>query len=68
MVVSQAGRSDQVASDHQVGTLAAASLLHAGRPTVVTVGAGAAPLPGTSIAARAPVVERPPASVETPKP
>jgi len=42
LVVSQAGRPDQVASDHRVETLASASVLHAGRPTVVTVGAGAA--------------------------
>jgi uroporphyrin-III C-methyltransferase len=44
LVVSQAGRPDQLASDHRVATLAAASVLHAGRPTVVTVGAGAAPV------------------------
>ena len=43
-VVSRAGWPDEVASDHRVGALAQASLLHAGRPTVVTVGAGAAPL------------------------
>jgi len=41
-VVSRAGWPDQVHSDHSVATLAEASLLHAGRPTVVTVGAGAA--------------------------
>lgn len=45
LVVSNAGRPDQLASDHRISTLAAASVLHAGRPTVVTVGAGAAPLP-----------------------
>jgi uroporphyrin-III C-methyltransferase len=44
-VVSRAGCADQLHSDHTVARLAEASLLHAGRPTVVTVGAGAAPLP-----------------------
>jgi uroporphyrin-III C-methyltransferase len=43
-VVSRAGWSDELASDHRVDTLAQASLLHRGRPTVVTVGAGAQPL------------------------
>ena len=41
-VVSRAGWSDQLASEHRVDTLAQASVLHAGRPTVVTVGVGAA--------------------------
>lgn len=41
-VVSRAGWPDVRHSDHDVATLAHASLLHAGRPTVVTVGAGAA--------------------------
>jgi uroporphyrin-III C-methyltransferase len=43
-VVSRAGWPDQLASEHRVADLAQASLLHAGRPTVVTVGAGARPL------------------------
>lgn len=43
-VVSRAGWPDQLHSDHQVGSLAGAGMLHAGRPTVVTVGAGAVPL------------------------
>ena len=43
-VVSRAGWPDQLHSDHCVATLAQAALLHAGRPTVVTVGAGALPL------------------------
>jgi uroporphyrin-III C-methyltransferase len=43
-VVSRAGWPDQLHSDHSVATLPRASMLHAGRPTVVTVGAGAAPL------------------------
>jgi uroporphyrin-III C-methyltransferase len=42
-VVSRAGWPDQIASDHSVQSLAEATVLHAGRPTVVTVGAGAAP-------------------------
>lgn len=41
-VVSRAGWPDQLSSDHRLADLAAASVLHAGRPTVVTVGAGAA--------------------------
>ena len=40
-VVSRAGWPDQIASDHHIDTLAEAALLHSGRPTVVTVGAGA---------------------------
>lgn len=42
LVVSRAGWPDQLASDHRAGTLAEAALLHQGRPTVVTVGVGAA--------------------------
>jgi uroporphyrin-III C-methyltransferase len=41
-VVSRAGWPDQLISLHQVATLERAALLHAGRPTVVTVGAAAA--------------------------
>lgn len=44
LVVSRAGWSDQLHSEHRVADLAQASLLHSGRPTVVTVGAGALPL------------------------
>lgn len=43
-VVSRAGWPDQLHSRHTVGDLARASVLHAGRPTVVVVGAGAVPL------------------------
>lgn len=51
-VVSRAGWPDHIASDHTVATLPRASLLHSGRPTVVTVGAGAAPLfSGSRVAA-----------------
>jgi uroporphyrin-III C-methyltransferase len=57
LVVSQAGRPDQLASDHRIATLAAASVLHAGRPTVVTVGAGAAPVCSAVTSAPARMVE-----------
>ena len=40
-VVSRAGCADAVASEHRLAELAAASVLHAGRPAVVTVGVGA---------------------------
>jgi uroporphyrin-III C-methyltransferase len=40
-VVSRAGWPDRLSSEHRLADLAAAALLHAGRPTVVTVGAGA---------------------------
>ena len=43
-VVSRAGWPDQLHSDHSVATMPRASMLHAGRPTIVTVGAGAKPL------------------------
>jgi uroporphyrin-III C-methyltransferase len=45
-IVSRAGWPDQVHSDHTVATMAGAAALHAGRPTVVTVGAGAVALRG----------------------
>nr|WP_297384813.1 uroporphyrinogen-III C-methyltransferase [uncultured Roseateles sp.] len=51
-VVSRAGCADALASEHEVATLGAASMLHRGRPTVVVVGAGAAPL-GTAVPDRA---------------
>jgi uroporphyrin-III C-methyltransferase len=44
-VVSRAGWPDQVGTEHRLESLAEAALLHAGRPTVVTVGAGARPVP-----------------------
>lgn len=43
-VVSRAGWPDQLQSDHTVDRLAQASVLHAGRPTVVVVGAAAEPV------------------------
>lgn len=45
-VVSRAGCADQLASEHRIATLGEAGLLHAGRPTVVTVGVGARAVPG----------------------
>jgi uroporphyrin-III C-methyltransferase len=44
LVVSRAGWPDELASEHTVATLAEATLLHSGRPTVVTVGVGAEPI------------------------
>jgi uroporphyrin-III C-methyltransferase len=44
-VVSRAGWPDSLSSDHALDGLAQAALLHAGRPTVVTVGAGARVVP-----------------------
>ena len=40
-VVSRAGWPDSLGSEHALADLAAAAVLHAGRPTVVTIGAGA---------------------------
>lgn len=44
LVVSRAGWSDQRTSEHRIDTLPAAAAMHGGRPTLVTVGAGATPL------------------------
>lgn len=41
LVVSRAGWPDSLASQHTLATLAEAALVHAGRPSVVTLGAGA---------------------------
>ena len=49
-VVSRAGWPDELASDHTVATLGHATVLHSGRPTVVTVGAGALPVTGAPAA------------------
>jgi uroporphyrin-III C-methyltransferase len=49
-VVSRAGWPDQLSTDHTVATLATTCAGHAGRPTVVTIGAGAAPVaPGADM-------------------
>jgi len=53
-VVSKAGWPDELTSSHQVRTLSHAALLHAGRPTVVTVGAAARPVPGAGKTLAAP--------------
>ncbi len=47
-VSSRAGWPDELHSDHHIDTLARASMLHAGRPTVVVVGAGARALSGSA--------------------
>jgi uroporphyrin-III C-methyltransferase len=44
LVVSRAGWPDALESRHRVDALHDATVLHAGRPTVVTVGAGATPI------------------------
>lgn len=44
LVVSRAGCADALSSSHALQDLPAATLLHRGRPTVVTVGVGARPL------------------------
>lgn len=62
-VVSRAGWPDQLASDHALALLGAAAVLHAGRPTVVTVGAGALPVAQPP---KSQATERPRSSVETP--
>jgi len=46
--VSRAGWPDALQSSHSLATLGQATVLHAGRPTVVTVGAGARPLAAVS--------------------
>jgi len=43
-VTSRAGWPDELRSDHPLATLGRASMLHAGRPTVVVIGAGASAL------------------------
>jgi uroporphyrin-III C-methyltransferase len=63
-VVSRAGWPDALASAHAVDTLCEAALLHAGRPTVVAVGAGAravaAPMDRVARATAAPATRRQP--------
>lgn len=54
LVVSRAGWPDQLASEHRVDTLAAACVMHSGRPAVVTVGVGAAALHDASTTPKAP--------------
>lgn len=52
-VVSRAGWPDSLASSHALADLAAAAVLHAGRPSVVTVGAGARPCTAVACTPRA---------------
>ncbi|MDE2396170.1 MAG: uroporphyrinogen-III C-methyltransferase [Burkholderiales bacterium] len=56
-VVSRAGWPDALASDHLLADLATAALLHAGRPTVVVVGAGASPTPTKPVSKQAEAVQ-----------
>jgi uroporphyrin-III C-methyltransferase len=60
-VVSRAGWPDSVCSSHSLADLGSAAVLHAGRPTVVTVGAGAVAVcrPAAPVAA-APTAENAP--------
>jgi uroporphyrin-III C-methyltransferase len=58
-VVSRAGWPDQLVSEHDVGTLPAACVLHTGRPAVVTVGVGARPVLPRSTPADAEPVDEP---------
>ena len=54
LVLSRAGWPDALGSQHRVATLAEAEAGHAGRPAVVTVGAGAHPLAATAPGTAAP--------------
>lgn len=56
-VVSRAGWPDMLSSDHTLANLGCAAVLHAGRPSVVTVGVGAAALAPLATAPARPVVE-----------
>ena len=51
LVVSRAGWPDQLASEHAIATLGDATVLHSGRPTIVTVGVGAAGLGAATLGA-----------------
>ena len=64
--VSRAGWPDQLLSDHTAATLGRAAMLHAGRPTIVTVGAAAVPVAGLS-ATRAPP-DAAPQALDDPQP
>lgn len=54
LVVSRALWPDQIASEHTVASLPSASVLHAGRPAVVTVGVGAGAVGGMPLRADRP--------------
>jgi len=49
-VTSRAGWPDELRSDPDVATLGRASMLHAGGPTVVVIGAGARPMSTAALA------------------
>ena len=69
-VVSRAGWPDALASEHRLVDLAQAGLLHAGRPTVVTLGAGARALrPANDAAPNPPTTSLPtePADGQAPR-
>jgi uroporphyrin-III C-methyltransferase len=61
-VVSRAGWPDVLASEHRLSDLPCAAMLHAGRPTVVTVGQGAA---AVANAPQSTSLDRPQALVQT---
>ena len=63
-VVSRAGCSDALVSQHLLHSLHQAALLHAGRPTVVTVGVAASAVgaAGTSLASHRPTATAVPAT------
>ncbi len=48
-VVSRAGCTDQICSEHALEQLHDASVSHAGRPSIVTVGVGAEPISALSV-------------------
>jgi uroporphyrin-III C-methyltransferase len=62
LVISHAGLADAIVTEHTVATLAGGSVLHAGRPAVVTVGVGATAIEAAP--ARAGAAEPVPASRE----
>jgi uroporphyrin-III C-methyltransferase len=53
LVVSNAGAADALVSEHPLAALAEATLLHAGRPAVVVVGAGAERLGSSQVSGAA---------------
>ena len=74
LVVSRAGWPDQIATEHSVATLGDATVLHSGRPTIVTVGIGATAVVGdpteeggaSNVDASTAPTERPGISAATP--
>jgi len=65
VVHSRAGWADALVTDHQVGSLADATAHHAGRPAVVTVGAGAVAVqPATPASGKSPGLARQPGRPE----